>query len=113
MLCGVGPMCLIYNATVYRHLLFSQTLVFCIQCLKWAFKFILNCSVGLNDRIKIYTDGYPKTIGTILIFTFTHADGASFPVLSVAVTAVFVAGEGGTLDTAAHLTAMLVPPAGP
>lgn len=59
------------------------------------------------------TGGHPKTIGTVLIFTFTHADGAALPVLSVAVTAVFVAGEGGTLDTATHLAAMLVPPAEP
>lgn len=40
---------------------------------------------------------------------FTHADRAALPVLSVAVAAVFVAGEGGTLDTTAHLAAMLVP----
>lgn len=43
--------------------------------------------------------------------TFAHADGAALPVLSVAVAAVLVAGEGGTLDAAAHLTAVLVPPA--
>lgn len=80
---------------------------------RMAFKFILNCSVEKNFRINIYTDGHPKTSCTILIFTFAHADGAALPVLSVAITAVFVTGEGGTLDTAAHLTAMLVPPAGP
>lgn len=44
--------------------------------------------------------------------TFAHADGAALPVLSVAVAAVLVAGEGGTFDAAAHLTAVLVPPAG-
>lgn len=44
-------------------------------------------------------------------FTFTHADGAALPVLSIAVTAVLIAGEGGTLDAAAHLTAVLVSPA--
>lgn len=43
--------------------------------------------------------------------TFARADGAALPVLSVAVAAVFVAGEGGALDTAAHLTAVFVPPA--
>lgn len=44
--------------------------------------------------------------------TFTHADGAALPVLPIAIAAVLVTGEGRTLDTAAHLTAMLVPPAG-
>lgn len=44
--------------------------------------------------------------------TFTHADGAALPVLSIAVAAVLVAGEGGTLDAATHLTAVLVPPEG-
>lgn len=44
--------------------------------------------------------------------TFTHADGAALPVLSIAVAAVLVAGEGRTLDAATHLTAVLVPPAG-
>lgn len=44
--------------------------------------------------------------------TFAHADGTALPVLSVAVAAVLVAGEGGALDAAAHLTAVLVPPAG-
>lgn len=48
--------------------------------------------------------------GLRLSFTFTHADGAALPVLSIAVTAVLVTGEGGTLDAAAHLTAVLVPP---
>lgn len=43
--------------------------------------------------------------------TFAHADGAALPVLPVAVAAVLVAGEGGTFDAAAHLTAVLVPPA--
>lgn len=46
------------------------------------------------------------------LLTFAHADGAALPVLSVAVAAVLVAGEGGTFDAAAHLTAVLVPPAG-
>lgn len=45
-------------------------------------------------------------------FTFTHADGAALPVLSIAVAAVFVTGEGRTLDAATHLAAVLVPPAG-
>lgn len=45
-------------------------------------------------------------------FTFTHADGAALPVLSIAVAAVLVTGEGRTLDTATHLAAMLVPPVG-
>lgn len=44
--------------------------------------------------------------------TFTHADGAALPVLPIAVAAVLVAGEGGTLDAATHLTAVLVPPEG-
>ena len=42
--------------------------------------------------------------------TFAHADGAALPVLAVALTAVLVAGEGGTLDAATHLAAVLVPP---
>lgn len=40
---------------------------------------------------------------------FTHADGAALPVLSVAIDAVLVTGEGRTLDAATHLAAMLVP----
>lgn len=44
--------------------------------------------------------------------TFTHADGAALPVLLIAVAAVLVTGEGRTLDTATHLTAVLVSPAG-
>lgn len=42
--------------------------------------------------------------------TFTHADGAALLVLAVAVAAVLVAGERGTLDAAAHLAAVFVPP---
>lgn len=44
--------------------------------------------------------------------TFAHADGAALPVLLVAIDAVLVAGEGRTLDAAAHLAAVLVPAAG-
>lgn len=44
--------------------------------------------------------------------TFTHADGAALLVLAVAVAAVLVAGERRTLDAAAHLAAVFVPPEG-
>lgn len=44
--------------------------------------------------------------------TFAHADGAALPVLLIAIAAVLVTGEGRTLDTATHLTAVLVSPAG-
>jgi hypothetical protein len=44
--------------------------------------------------------------------TFAHANGAALPVLPVAIAAVLVTGEGGTLDTATHLTAVLIPPVG-
>lgn len=44
--------------------------------------------------------------------TFAYADGAALLVLAVAVAAVLVAGERRTLDTAAHLAAVFVPPEG-
>lgn len=53
------------------------------------------------------------TSGCFFFFpvTFAHADGAALPVLSVALAAVLVAGEGGALDASAHLAAVFVPPA--
>lgn len=44
--------------------------------------------------------------------TFAHADGAALLVLTIAIDAVLVTGEGRTLYTATHLAAMLVSPEG-
>lgn len=44
--------------------------------------------------------------------TFAHAEGAALLALLVAIAAALVTGEGRTFHAAAHLAAVLVPPAG-